>query len=147
MMDVEIIHSGVAYPLLHWYQPDMLADYTNGDEFVLNNFTNSGAPYVGPQPNPGPSHSYVILLFRQPPIYKFPQCFDTIFPISVETRGGFDLPAFIKIAGLGELLGANWFTSQTPESRVTSTSLSKASCATWAASSRQEVLQKDDLWT
>ena len=128
MMDIEVIHFGVAYPLLHWYQPELWVD-TRTSEFVLRNFTNTGAPYVGPQPNPGPSHSYVILLFRQPPDYKFPNCFDSIFPISVETRGGFDLRLFIKMAGLGEPLAANYFMSQTPESRVTSTSLSKPPCA------------------
>jgi phosphatidylethanolamine-binding protein len=144
MMDVEIIRSGVAYPLLHWYQPDLWVD-TQTSEFVLRNFTDTGAPYVGPQPNPGPSHSYVVLLFRQPPDYRFPQCFNSIFPISIETRGGFDLHLFIKMAGLEEPFAANYFTSQDPDSRVTSTWLSQAPCATktWTGNAVTEDLHKD----
>lgn len=128
---MEIIHSGVAYPLLHWYQADLLVD-TQSNKFVLRNFTNTGAPYVGPQPNPGPSHSYVILLFRQPPDYKFPQCFHGIFPISVQARGGFDIRLFTEMAGLKELFAANYFISQDPYSVVTSTWLNQPPCATKA---------------
>jgi hypothetical protein len=133
MIDMEIIDAGRAYPLLHWYQPDLWVD-TQSTEFVLHNFTNTGAAYVGPQPNPGAAHTYVTLLFRQPLNYKFPECFSSIFPLSIEARAGFDLHLFMKMAGLKDILAANYFTSQDPNSRPTSTSLSKPPCAaqTWA---------------
>ena len=138
MIDVEIVRSGVAYPLLHWYQPDLLVD-TRTSGFLLRNFTDAGAPYVGPQPNAGPSHSYVVLLFRQPPDYKFPECFNSIFPLSIEARRGFDINLFIKISGLEEPFAANYFTSQHPDSRVTSTWLSHAPCATQTCSDRRPI--------
>ena len=135
MMDVEVVHSKTAYPLLHWYQPDLRVDTKTG-EFVLHNSTDGGAHYVGPQPIPGPDHTYVVLLFRQPSDYQFPDCFDSIFPISVETRKGFDLHRFITVTGLGEPIAANYFTSrnsgQVTESPAhpTTTFLSHGPCAT-----------------
>ena len=129
MIDVEVVHSRISYPLLHWYRPDLWADISTG-EFILRNMTNSGAGYVGPQPNPGPSHSYVILLFRQPLNYRFPDCFEYILPLSLEARAGFDLRLFMEMAELKELVAANYFQSQNPESRPTTTSLMKPPCAT-----------------
>ncbi|KAH8799353.1 phosphatidylethanolamine-binding protein [Xylogone sp. PMI_703] len=129
MIDIEIIQSGLAYPLLHWYQADLWVDNLTG-ESILRNLTDNGAAYVGPQPKPGPSHTYVILLFRQPLNYKFPPCFSDMLPLSIEARSGFDLHLFMKIAGLKDLLAANYFTSQEPRSRPTTTSLSRPPCAT-----------------
>ena len=129
MIDVEVVNSGLAYPLLHWYRPDLWAD-TSTDAFILRNMTNTEAAYVGPQPNPGPSHSYVVLLFRQPLNYRFPDCFQYMLPLSQEARAGFDLRVFMEMAGLKELVAANYFVSQNPESRPTTTSLMKPPCAT-----------------
>lgn len=142
MIDVEVVHSRLAYPLLHWYQPDLWAD-TSTDAFILRNLTNNAAAYVGPQPNSGPSHSYVVLLFRQPLNYKFPDCFQYMLPLSMEARAGFDLHLFMEMAGLKELVAANYFTSQNPESRPTTTSLMKPPCATgkFAGNSETRILK------
>lgn len=129
MVDTEIINDGVAYPVLHWYQADLWVN-TQTDNAVLHNFTNNGAEYVGPQPNPGPSHTYVLLLFRQPLNYKFPKCYEDMLPLSVEARRGFDLHDFLVVAGLTDLVAANYFMCQDPKSRPTSTYLNKRPCAT-----------------
>ncbi|EED18836.1 conserved hypothetical protein [Talaromyces stipitatus ATCC 10500] len=144
MIDVEVVHSGLAYPLLHWYQADLWADTTT-NEFTLRNLTNAGAAYVGPQPNAGPSHSYVLLLFRQPLNYRFPECFQYMLPLSMEARAGFDLQSFIELSGLENLVAANYFLSQNPESRPTTTSLMKPPCATkkFRGSAETAVLRSD----
>ena len=143
MIDVEVVHSGLAYPLLHWYQADLWADTST--EFILRNMTNTGAAYVGPQPNPGPTHSYVVLLFRQPLNYKFPDCFQYMLPLSMEARAGFDLHLFMEMAGLKELVAANYFVSQNPQSRPTTTSLMEPPCATgkFAGNIETDVVRSD----
>jgi hypothetical protein len=128
MIDVEIVRNGLAYPLLHWYRPDLWVDIQSKDA-ILGNRTSAEASYVGPQPNIGPAHTYVLLLFRQPLNYKFPQCFQSILPLSEDARKGFDLHAFMEIAGLDDLVGANYFHSQNPDDGATTTSLSRPACA------------------
>lgn len=130
MIDTEIINGGVAYSMLHWYQADLWVN-TQTTESMLQNFTNTGADYVGPQPNPGPSHTYVLLLFRQPLNFKFPPCYESILPLSVEARRGFDIHDFLGVAGLKELVAANYFMCQDPKSRPTSTFLNRPPCATY----------------
>jgi len=128
MIDLEIIKQGITYPLLHWYQADLWSSPQTSSSPLLN-ATNTGAPYVGPMPIPGAKHTYVVLLFRQPLDYKFPTCFNDIFPISLETRSGFDIHLFMKMAGLENLVAANYFYSQNPESLPTATSLKSPECA------------------
>jgi phosphatidylethanolamine-binding protein len=134
MMDVEVNHAGTATPLLHWLQSDLrVHDPITGR---LRNSSDDGAPYVGPQPVPGPRHTYVLLLFEQPGQYTFPECFSRMLLISAETRAGFNLDLFIKVVGLPEPIAASYFTAQNeekpsaPPSKVTTTSLSTAPCRT-----------------
>ena len=130
MIDTEVNHAGVATVMLHWYQPSLYVSDMGG---ALSNRTDDGAHYVGPQPPPGSSHIYVILLFKQPVDYVFPQCFSGIFPISVPTRAGFDIMQFMRVAGLDNPIAANYFLASNPErvtttQGVTSTFVSTALC-------------------
>nr|ASK38718.1 PEBP-like protein [Paecilomyces divaricatus] len=134
MIDVEVNHEGTATPLVHWLQPDLKVR----DPFTgrLARLSDEDVPYVGPRPVPGPRHTYVLLLFEQPTTYRFPECFSSTRPISVDTRSGFNLAQFMHVAGLQEPIAASYFTARNEETpsapppRVTTTSLSTAPCAT-----------------
>jgi phosphatidylethanolamine-binding protein len=92
--------------MLHWIQPGL---HVHSNRGALLNISESGViPYVGPQPNPGPKHSYVFLLYRQPDDFVFPDCFAGTFPPTPEARGGFDIDQFAREVGLGGLVAANW---------------------------------------
>ena len=132
MLDTEVNHNGIATPVLHWLQSDLhVDDPVNG---VLGNHSLETVPYVGPQPIPGPPHIYVLLLFAEPPNYKFPECFEYVKPITVEARAGFNLTQFVEVTGLQKPVAANYFSAQNdmkppePLPSVTTTSLNSAPC-------------------
>nr|ULT85517.1 maleidride PEBP type 1 [Wicklowia aquatica] len=130
LIDPDVIQSGNATTILHWYQPDYRISSSTG--FFIPP-TTKGAEYVGSQPPSGSKHRYVFLLFEQPPSYVFPQCFESIFPVMVPTRAGFDIELFMRVAGLDDPVAANWFAVENKEEAsttrvVTTTSLSRAPC-------------------
>lgn len=130
LIDPDVVHDYNATTILHWYQPNCHVSQATGD-FVVP--TEDGAQYVGSQPPPGEKHRYIFLLFEQPLKYVFPQCFQTIFPVSVASRSGFDITYFMEITGLGSPVAANWFSveraGEASTTRViTTTSLSHAPC-------------------
>ena len=129
-IDIDVILGGDATTVLHWYQPNMRADCEN---HALVNETSDGAHYVGPHPPPGPRHRYVYYVFEQPESYAFPECFDYIFPGTVDARAGFDLGQFKEVAGLDTLVAANYLLVGNPERATTTlvattTSLRSAPC-------------------
>jgi hypothetical protein len=75
--------------------------------------TTAIAPYIPPQPPAGsPDHRYVLLAYMQssdsPVPFVFPKSFEKILN-GQEGRLLFDLEGFVKAAGLGDLMSANYF--------------------------------------
>ncbi|KAH7386414.1 phosphatidylethanolamine-binding protein [Cadophora sp. MPI-SDFR-AT-0126] len=81
---------------------------TNGNLFPLTTKDTSPKSYVAPAPpveNPPYAHKYVEVLYAQPAGFKVPSS-----QTGAVSRGiGFDLTAFVRDAGLGAPVRANWF--------------------------------------
>ncbi|KAF2215738.1 hypothetical protein CERZMDRAFT_15437, partial [Cercospora zeae-maydis SCOH1-5] len=111
MIDIQSVRSGVARSMLHWFQPDLRVVSTSGGWSQLSSATTSNisAAYVGPQPLPGPLHQYAVLIFRQPPDFEFPECFESMLPATIDARAGFDLEQFMNVTRLSPPVAANYF--------------------------------------
>lgn len=72
------------------------------------------APYLSPNPLPlTGNHSYLILLFTQPPQFKFPKAYAYLDPPKIEIlRAGFNVTKFAAAAGLGKPVGATYWLEQ-----------------------------------
>jgi len=102
-------------PILHWIQPGFTADPTPAADGTTSLKTTEPfvANYIGPAPPPGSSpHRYVVLLYEQP------QGFDgkKLAPPNGAKVGNFqrmrwDLEAWGKEVGLGEVVAVNYFVS------------------------------------
>ncbi|KAE8391454.1 phosphatidylethanolamine-binding protein [Aspergillus alliaceus] len=99
---------GVLGPILHWIQPGLKAN--NSELEITKPFV---ANYIGPAPPPGSSsHRYVFLLYEQP------EGFDgaKYAPANGQNlsnwhRMRYDLDAWAKEIGLGEVVAGNYFRS------------------------------------
>lgn len=149
-IDVVMPNTGTQTVVLHWYQPHLAFNCTNGNQDEdtsrrlipdnnINSTTDYLAPYIAPQPPPNSHHRYVFLLFAQPPDYRFPKCFSHIPPKTPDARAGFDLRQFMHAAGLGPPVAVNYFygrnqasdhNSPPPSSSVTTTSFRSVTCTT-----------------
>lgn len=99
--------------VLHWYQPDLMANCTDSvpsEPLVpVADGAPHLAPYIGPQPPRKSHHRYVYLLFRQPPTYQFPDCFAHIPPKNMDARAGFDIRMFMDAAALDTPVAVTYF--------------------------------------
>jgi len=99
---------GVLGPILHWIQPNVTvsgASLKTDGPFVAN--------YIGPAPPPGSSpHRYTFFLYEQPEGFDYkkyaPEGGKTL---SNWGRMRYDLDAWAKEIGLGEVVVFNYFTS------------------------------------
>lgn len=113
-IDLDAILPGthVQSVILHWYQPNLSMECTSTKEPLLKipgKRPEVAASYIAPRPPPNTHHRYVFLLFKQPPQYKFPDCFAHIFPESVSARSGFDIKTFIQVAKLDPTIAMSYF--------------------------------------
>ncbi|OJJ69579.1 hypothetical protein ASPBRDRAFT_130876 [Aspergillus brasiliensis CBS 101740] len=112
-LDLDVLYNNntTATVILHWYQPDLISSDNN--ILIPNPHApippRESATYIAPQPPANSHHRYLYLLYTQPPDYIFPDCFEHIFPPTVEARAGFDVRLFAEAAGLGTPLAGNWF--------------------------------------
>ena len=128
MVDYDVDVNGTQTTILQWYQPYYSLDTYSGNLVVTNTSATNDA-YISPQPIQGPPHEYVAILYQQPPGYNFPSCLEQ----QLTVRGGLDLQAFTRDAGLGSAVAANWFRVQNPTPatttfKITSTSVLSYSC-------------------
>jgi hypothetical protein len=135
MADISVIlpNTTTGSTLLHWYQPGLTLSST-GELEVDPKCPGPAAEYIGPAPPEG-VHRYVYLLYREPEGYEFPGCYASVVPATPDARIGFDLKAFVKVAGLGKPLAANWIkvptdTSATKVKTPTVSSVKEVVCAT-----------------
>ncbi|KAH8804392.1 phosphatidylethanolamine-binding protein [Xylogone sp. PMI_703] len=113
MIDMDVDRSGMKYPLLHWYQPDLVLNDQTHELSVASDSTLPKAMYAGPAPPPGPAHRYVEVLFVQPEEYKLPEEFEKYLGNTIAARLGFNIEQLVKEAGLGEPIAGNWFLTAT----------------------------------
>ncbi|KAF8852693.1 putative protease inhibitor [Acephala macrosclerotiorum] len=103
---------GVLGPILHWIQPGITA--TPGSS-TLSSTSPFVANYIGPAPPPmGGAHRYIFFLYEQP--QDFEKMVKKYTPPGGAKLGNgkrmrYDLDAFEKEAGLGEILAVNYFRS------------------------------------
>ena len=116
LIDLDVIlNNTIATTILHWYQPNLAVNCSEGDMKGLltpRKDTNPGlhvASYIAPRARGQVHHRYAFFLFEQPPKFFFPRCFAHIFPETVDARAGFDLIQFGNVTGLELLVGTNWF--------------------------------------
>ncbi|KAJ7172736.1 phosphatidylethanolamine-binding protein [Mycena filopes] len=100
MVDADVVGTPAGNVNRHW-----LENYMSISDGTLSN--SSGVPvteYAGPGPAAGSGpHRYVVLLYAQP----------TTFIAPAGLTGGvqkFDLNAYVKDSGLGDIIAANYFT-------------------------------------
>ncbi|OJJ46041.1 hypothetical protein ASPZODRAFT_25932 [Penicilliopsis zonata CBS 506.65] len=139
-IDIDVVLESNATVILHWYQPDMTTNCSNSHLSPKHEIaavsSSKSAAYIGPQPPAGASHRYVFLAFQQPDHYVFPDCFDHIFPKTVEARAGFDIQLFSRVAGLPPPVAGNYIvvgsdeltTTTTATQSVTTTSMRDVRC-------------------
>lgn len=154
--DVQLEEGADRVQLLHYLQPNLFgSEILFYDESAPNATTATGAPYIAPNPPAGDiAHKYTFLMYRQPAGFEIPSEFASINPpATVNDRIGFDVDAFVRAAGLVDIIGATWFqvqnnatddsssssggsgSSSTTESSATTTTESDSGSQTSAAES------------
>ncbi|EED15411.1 conserved hypothetical protein [Talaromyces stipitatus ATCC 10500] len=113
MIDIDVERNGTKYPLLHWYQPDLILSGRTGRLSIESDSNMPKAMYAGPAPPPGPAHRYVEVIFKQPERYELPADFEKFLENTIAARLGFDIEQFVKEAGLSEPVAGNWFLTAT----------------------------------
>ncbi|OCL01566.1 PEBP-like protein [Glonium stellatum] len=96
------------------------------------------APYLGPSPpaeSPPHGHRYVQFLFRQPDAFVVPADQQA----AVSARRGFDLQGFVRAAGLGEPVAADFFVVVGGQSQLASASASGTGTGGGSASATASV--------
>ncbi|KAJ7470505.1 phosphatidylethanolamine-binding protein [Mycena latifolia] len=87
----------------HWLENGV----TVSSGTVSNASATTITAYAGPGPAPGSGpHRYVVLLYEQPSTFTAPANLSTL----VDGVHKFDLTAYVKESGLGNLVAANYFT-------------------------------------
>ena len=111
MVDPDARTNGSFVTILHWLQQDLLPAASNGTAKTLTSTATGYATYRPPAPPaelPARPHRYIQLLFNQPSNFSIPTAFQEV----VMMRRGFDYAGFVKQAGLGEVVAANYFQVQ-----------------------------------
>lgn len=100
-------------PILHWIQPGFQAKSDASGQQILETQVPFVANYIGPAPPPpsGP-HRYIFFIYEQPADFdgsKYAPADGK--PLGNMGRIRYDLTAFEKKAGLGDILASSYFTS------------------------------------
>jgi phosphatidylethanolamine-binding protein (PEBP) family uncharacterized protein len=112
-LDAPFPSFNVLSPVLHWIQPGLQPQISDGVTKLLSSDTTWIVDYAGPGPPPGSAvHRYLFLLYEQPeefdPQKWAPPKGKSVSPLN---RMRYDLGAFEKKIGLGPVLAANYFCS------------------------------------
>lgn len=143
MVDPSTNATDPTYPALHTLYVNVTADGAE-DWTVL-------APYINPEPTPGPAHNYSFLLFEQPQAqFQVPSEYASFLPLNLSNiyaRLGFPFLDFINDTGLGKPVAGNWFresgviTSNTSSSAIPSRSVSVCSLTSTSSASATSIVK------
>lgn len=110
MVDLDVPRNGTRVQLLHW----MVTNVTIGGNSQSGplNIGNSPVPYLQPSPPVGDvPHAYTFIIFPQPANFSVPPQYAAIAD-NQANRVGFNTSQFLKDAGLGQALAANYIRVQ-----------------------------------
>ncbi|RAL12612.1 mitochondrial 54S ribosomal protein mL38 [Aspergillus homomorphus CBS 101889] len=132
MVDPDINKTNPMYVGMHTMAINLTTSGKTSDEDAI-------CTYFYPEPTEGPAHNYTFLLFKQPQNFTVPRQYSPFLATTSNTpynRINFPLMEFVKEAGLGEPVAANYF-QEAAESNSTATS-SSSTTATTATSTATE---------
>ncbi|KAJ7940903.1 phosphatidylethanolamine-binding protein [Mycena leptocephala] len=99
---IAMVDADVRWSHRHWLANGVTLTSGTVSDTSATNITTYAGP--GPATNSGP-HRYVVLLYAQPSTFKAPA--DLSAPVDGVNK--FDLNAYVKDSGLGDLVAANYF--------------------------------------
>jgi phosphatidylethanolamine-binding protein (PEBP) family uncharacterized protein len=111
-LDAPFASFPVLSPIMHWLQTDLTMGVTKDENgFAVLAGSKGGVDWVAPRPPPGAGpHRYLFLLYEQPKGFEAGKLgWDQ--GVGRRARMRFDLDGFEKKAGLGKVVGGNWFVS------------------------------------
>jgi phosphatidylethanolamine-binding protein (PEBP) family uncharacterized protein len=111
MVDIDVPRNGTRVPLLHWMVTNVTLAGGNRQSGPLS-IGNSPIPYLQPSPPVGDvPHAYTFIVFPQPANFSVPPQYLAIAQ-NQANRVGFNITQFLKDAGLGQALAANYIRVQ-----------------------------------
>ncbi|KAL5044393.1 hypothetical protein BDW71DRAFT_209399 [Aspergillus fruticulosus] len=111
MVGYDVNVYGTEMTMLQWYQPGLAAVSRSGGALSVVNAS-------GPSASPRTSRSR-----------------NACGPVPETGRAGFNLDEFVRVAGLGDPVAANWFKMQNPSSATTTYAIAQMSTASYACTS------------
>lgn len=143
MVDPSTNATDPIYPALHTIYANVTAD--GADKWAVL------APYINPEPTPGPAHNYSFFLFEQPQAqFEVPLEYASFLPLNLSNlynRVAFPFLDFINDTGLGKPIAGNWFqegaitTNSTSSSAIPSRSVSVCSVTPTPSSSATGIVK------
>lgn len=107
--------------LLHWILPGL--NRSSGS--ALASSQKAIAPYIGPGPPAGQTHTYALFLYNESDDFAVPANYVPFFnnlTASVYNRIGFDISNFTDETNLGEPIASDYFLVGTPAGTPTASS-------------------------
>ncbi|KAF2024679.1 PEBP-like protein [Setomelanomma holmii] len=132
-VDLDVPRNGTRVQLLHWLATNVTLGASNSLGSTPLNVPNSPVPYLQPSPPVGDvPHAYTFIVFPQPANFSIPSQYAGL----AQSRVPFNVSQFVRDAGLGQALAANYISVQNltgtptttyPPARPTSSSASNSS--------------------
>jgi hypothetical protein len=109
MVDLDVPLNGSRVQLLHWMAANVTLASSNSSGATLLNVPAGVVPYIQPSPPVGDvPHAYTFVLFSQPANFSIPAQYAGL----AQNRIAFNTSQFLKDAGLGQPLAANYMRVQ-----------------------------------
>jgi hypothetical protein len=109
MVDLDVPRNGTRVQLLHWLATNVTLGSSNSSGLTPLNIPVGFAPYLQPSPPVGDvPHAYTFIVFPQPANFSIPAQYTDL----AQNRVGFNTSQFVKDAGLGQALAANYIRVQ-----------------------------------
>jgi phosphatidylethanolamine-binding protein (PEBP) family uncharacterized protein len=119
MVDLDVPRNGTRVQLLHWLVTNVTIGNRNSSSGGTPLSIPTGfAPYLQPSPPVGDvPHAYTFIVFPQPDNFSIPAQYADV----ANNRVGFNTSQFVKDAGLGAPLAANYIQVQNLTGAATTT--------------------------
>jgi phosphatidylethanolamine-binding protein (PEBP) family uncharacterized protein len=135
MVDLDVPRNGTRVQLLHWMAANVTLGSSNSSGATPLNIPVGVVPYLQPSPPVGDvPHAYTFIVFPQPANFSVPAQYADL----AQNRVGFNTSQFLKDAGLGQAIAANYIrvqnltgtpTTTYPPARPTQTAASSSPAA------------------
>jgi phosphatidylethanolamine-binding protein (PEBP) family uncharacterized protein len=109
MVDLDVPRNGTRVQLLHWMAANVTLGSSNSSGATPLNIPVGVVPYLQPSPPVGDvPHAYTFIVFPQPANFSVPAQYADL----AQNRVGFNTSQFLKDAGLGQAIAANYIRVQ-----------------------------------